>query len=203
VKRKKSNNILSHRNFNLLKSRFRLWRDQIGTKFRCDPAKGGPKEDSARAKRVPIWRFLKLIYIKLFRVHDTPQKIALGVGIGVFLGIIPGSGPIAAVFMALVLRVNRAAALLGSLLTNAWLSILTFFLSIKVGASIMRAEWQEVHGNWVQFLKDFKVITLFKLATLKIILPVIIGYLVVGFCLGLIAYLVTLIIITQIKHEPR
>jgi len=34
--------------FQKTKFRFRLWRDQIG-KFRCDPAKGGPKEDSARA----------------------------------------------------------------------------------------------------------------------------------------------------------
>jgi len=150
-----------------------------------------------------ILRFLKLIYIKLFRIHDTPQRIALGVGIGVFLGIMPGTGPIAAVFMAFVLRVNRAAALLGSLLTNTWLSILTFFLSIKIGASIMKVDWQDVHRNWVQFLKDFKIVTLFKLATLKILLPVIIGYFVVAFCLGLIAYLVTLIVITQIKHEPR
>ncbi len=150
-----------------------------------------------------ILRFLKLIYIKLFRIHDTPQRIALGVGIGVFLGIIPGTGPIAAVFMALVLRVNRAAALLGSLLTNTWLSFLTFFLSIKIGASIMRVDWQDVHRNWVQFLKDFRVITLFKLATLKIILPVIIGYFVVAFCLGLIAYLVTLIIFTRIKKKVR
>ena len=150
-----------------------------------------------------ILRFLKLIYLKLFRIHDTPQRIALGVGIGVFLGIIPATGPIAAVLMALVLRVNRAAALLGSLLTNTWLSILTFFLSIKLGSSIMGVDWQEVQRNWMQFLKDFKVITLFKLTTLKIILPVIIGYFVVSFCLGIIAYLITLIIITRIKHEPR
>lgn len=52
--------ILSHRNFNKLKFRFRLWRDQIGTKFRCDPAEGGAKGDSARAKRVPIWKDLPL-----------------------------------------------------------------------------------------------------------------------------------------------
>ena len=150
-----------------------------------------------------ILRFLKLIYLKLFRIHDTPQKIALGVGIGVFLGIIPGTGPIAAVFMAFLLRANRAAALLGSLLTNTWLSIVTFLLSIKIGASIMRVDGQDVQRNWVQFLKDFKIITLFKLTTLKIILPVIIGYLVVGFCLGLIVYLVALSIITQIKHENK
>jgi len=156
-----------------------------------------------RKKSNKILRFLKLIYIKFFRINDTPQKIALGVGIGVFLGIMPGTGPIAAVFMALALRVNRAAALLGSLLTNTWLSILTFFLSIKLGSAIMGLHWQDVHRDWVQFLKNLKVITLFKVATLKIVLPVIIGYLVVGFCLGLIAYLVTLSIITQIRHENK
>lgn len=150
-----------------------------------------------------ILRFLKLIYLKLFRIHDTPQRIALGAGVGVFLGIIPATGPIAAVFMAFLLRVNRAAALLGSLLTNTWLSILTFFLSIKIGASIMRVDGGDLQMNWVQFLKGFKVITLFKLATLKIILPIIIGYFVIGFCLGLIVYLVALIVTTQIKHENK
>ncbi len=156
-----------------------------------------------REKSNNILRLLRLIYIKLFRIHDTPQKIALGVGIGVFLGIAPGTGPIAAVFMAFVLRVNRAAALLGSLLTNTWLSIVTFFLSIKVGSSIMGVDWQDVHRNWGRFLKDFKVVTFFKLANLKIILPVIIGYFVVSFCLGLIAYLITLTIITRIRHESK
>jgi len=150
-----------------------------------------------------ILRFLKLIYIKLFRIHDTPQRIALGAGIGVFLGILPGTGPIAAIFMAFILRVNRAAALLGSLLTNTWTSVLTFLLSIKIGASIMGVHWQEVHRNWSLFLKDFKLVTLFKLTTLELILPVIVGYAVVGFCLGLIAYLATLIIITRIKNENK
>ncbi len=156
-----------------------------------------------RKKSNNILRFLKLIYLKLFRIHDTPQKIALGVGVGVFLGILPGTGPIAAIFMAFVLRVNRAAALLGSLATNTWLSIVTFFLSIKIGSSIIGVHWQDVHRNWLEFLKDFRFINLFKLTTLEIVLPVIVGYFVVSFCLGIIAYLITLIIITRIKHENK
>jgi len=156
-----------------------------------------------RKKSNNIPRFLKLIYLKLFRIHDTPQKIALGVGMGVFLGILPGTGPIAAIFMAFVLRVNRAAALLGSLATNTWLSIVTFFLSIKIGSSIIGVHWQDVHRNWLEFLKDFKFINLFKLTTLEIVLPVIVGYFVVSFCLGIIAYLITLNVITRIKHENK
>ncbi len=156
-----------------------------------------------RKKNNKILRFLKLIYLKLFRINDTPQKIALGAGIGVFLGILPGTGPIAAVFMAFVLRVNRAAALFGSLLTNTWTSLATFLLSIKIGSHIMGVRWQDVYGNWLQFLKSFKVATLFKLTTLEIILPVIIGYFVISFFLGVVVYLVTLVVITRARNENK
>lgn len=125
---------------------------------------------------IGILRFLKLIYVKLFRINDTPQRIALGLGLGVFLGILPGSGPLAALFLAFLLRVNRAAALLGSLLTNTWLSIATFLLSVKLGSAIMNLRWQEVYQK-------------------KIILPVIVGYFLVAFGLGLAVYLITLIIL--------
>lgn len=150
-----------------------------------------------------IFRFFKFIYIKLFRIHDTPQRIALGLGMGVFLGILPITGPIAAIFLALLLRLNRASALLGSLLTNTWLSIVTFFLSIKVGSGIMKVDWQDTYKGWIQFLKNFKFINLLQLSTLKIILPVITGYLVVAFSLGVLVYLIALIIVTQIKHENK
>ena len=73
-----------------------------------------------------IREYLRLILAKLFNINDTPHKIALGLGLGVFAGILPGTGPIAAIFLALAFRANRASALLGSLLTNTWLSLVTF-----------------------------------------------------------------------------
>jgi uncharacterized protein (DUF2062 family) len=120
--------------------------------------------------------FFRLLYIKLFKINDSPQRIALGFGLGVFLGIIPGTGPLAALFLALLFRVNRASALLGSLLTNTWLSIVTFLLAIKVGSAIMHLDWQVVRQGWM-------------------LLPVILGYFIVSFSLGILVYLVTLIIL--------
>lgn len=112
---------------------------------------------------------------------------------GVFTGILPGAGPLAALFLAFILRVNRAAALLGSLLTNTWLSIATFLLSIKAGSSIMRLDWQDVWRDWELLLRNFRWLDLFKLTILKLILPVMVGYLVVAFCVGLIVYLIALL----------
>lgn len=149
-----------------------------------------------------IIRFFKLIYVKLFRINDTPQKISLGLGLGVFLGIIPGTGPIASLFLALIFRVNRAAAVLGSLLTNTWLSIVTFILAIKLGATITKVNWQGVQNDWHLFLRDFSWASLFKLSVLKLIFPVIAGYFVIALFLGLVTYLIALIIITRTKKGP-
>jgi uncharacterized protein (DUF2062 family) len=142
--------------------------------------------------------FLKKLYIKLFKINDTPQRIAAGLGVGVFLGILPGTGPLAALFMAWILRLNRASALLGSLLTNTWLSIVTFLLSVKVGAAIMKVSWEETREAWMLFLKDFHWLNLLKLSALNIILPVVVGYLTVAYCLGLAVYLITWIILKAI-----
>ncbi len=151
-------------------------------------------------KRNSFIRLLKLTYIKLFRIHDSPQKIALGFGVGVFTGIFPGTGPIAALFLAFILKVNRISALLGSLLTNTWLSLVTFLLSIKTGSAIMNLNWQDTYRDWTDFLKGFSFAGLFKLSILKIVLPVAIGYLIVASCAGLLAYLAMVIIF---KIFPR
>lgn len=144
-------------------------------------------------------QFFNQLYIKLFTINDSPQKIALGLGLGVFSGVLPGTGPLAALFLAFLFRANRASALIGSLLTNTWLSFLTFILAIKVGAAILGIKWQEVQQAWVNFLKNFNWLNLFKISALKIVWPVMLGYLVVTFCLGLCVYLITLLILT--KHR--
>jgi uncharacterized protein (DUF2062 family) len=82
-------------------------------------------------------RFLKFIYIKLFRINDSLQRIALGFVLGVFLGVMPVTGPTDTLLLALLFRLNRASALLGCFLTNTWTTILTFLLAIKTGFYIM------------------------------------------------------------------
>lgn len=148
-------------------------------------------------------KILKQIYDHIFEINDSPQKIALGLGLGVFLGIFPGTGPIAALALAFLFRVNRASALLGSLLTNTWLSVATFLLSIKLGSVIMQVSWQGVYKEWIAYLADFKLANLFKLSLLKVLLPVFVGYIVVALALGLAVYLIALVILSKIRHENK
>jgi uncharacterized protein len=148
-----------------------------------------------------IARFFRFLYIKLFRINDSPQRIALGFGLGVCLGIFPGTGPVAALTLAFVFKVNRASALLGALITNTWVSFITLLLAIKSGSGILGIEWQEVYNNWIYLLGNFSWRDLFKFSALKIILPVIAGYAVIGLLLGIMAYAVMLIIILRSKHK--
>jgi len=150
-----------------------------------------------------IVNILRILYLKLFRINDTPQRIALGFGVGVFLGLLPSTGPLAALFLASLLRINRAGALLGSLLTNTWLSIATFFLSIKIGSSIMKVDYRQVCREWNIYIATGKWIKLFKLSSIKLIFPVILGYLIVGLTLGFFAYILSLLAIKILKDEKN
>ena len=149
-----------------------------------------------KIKNSKLFKFLHSVYLKLFQINDSPQKIALGLGLGVFSGIIPGTGPIAALFLALLFKANKASALLGCLLTNTWLSVLILILAIKAGSGILNINWQQVYQNWSSFLADFHWLILLKFSVLQLIFPVIIGYLVVGLSLGILVYLISLIALT-------
>lgn len=148
-------------------------------------------------------RLANILYIKLVRTNDTPHKQALGFGLGVFSGILPGTGPIAAVFLASLARANRATALLGSLATNTWLSFVTFLISIKIGSIIIGANWLEIKGKWSLFLKNFTFSGLFKISILQMILPVMLGYLIVAICCGLFSYVAAILILNLRKSVRK
>ncbi len=148
-----------------------------------------------KPKLLGFKRLMRWVYLKLFRINDSPQRVAFGLGLGVFSGIMPGTGPIAALFLAMALRANRASALLGSLLTNTWFSILIAVFSVKTGAKLLGLDWVDLHLAWKSLLKDFSFYSLFQLSAYKVILPVVLGYLFIAFFLALITYAGALIIL--------
>lgn len=146
-----------------------------------------------------LQRLLRLIYLRFFRINDTPQRIALGFGLGVFMGILPGTGPLAALCCAFLLRVNRAAAFLGGLLTNTWLSIITFLLAVKIGAFFLKLDWSTVYGQWQLFLKDFHWRNIFTSGVLDMALPVLLGYFIIALFAGVLGYMMSLAAVIQIR----
>jgi uncharacterized protein len=142
-------------------------------------------------------RLLSLIYQEIFKIDDTPQKIALGLSIGIFTGVLPGAGPIAALFLAYLLRANRAAALFASLLTNTWVSIVVFVFALHIGANLFDVTWKIAREEWNYFLKTLHWSGLFKVSFFKAILPTLIGYLIIAVVLAALTYFIMLLLLKK------
>lgn len=149
-----------------------------------------------------IKEFFKSIYRKLVEIDGSPQRVALGFGMGVFLGIFPGTGPVAALALAVLFRLNKAAALLGSVITNTWISIIAFAFSIKVGAWIFGLQWEDIQGKFNALMKNFSWNTLGDPAVLEILKPIAVGFVVVGIIFGIIGYFCALLLLKLRKKAP-
>lgn len=147
--------------------------------------------------------FFGSIYEKILKINDSPQKIAIGFGLGVFMGIMPGVGPVAALVMAFFFRVNRVAAFIGGLLTNTWLSLITFILAVRIGSAVTGLDWETVSQNCKVLLNDFHWNKLFQSFVFDIFVPLVIGYAVVGLGAAVASYLVIRTILKQRKNNRK
>ena len=145
--------------------------------------------------------FFKTLYEKLVIINDSPQRVALGFGVGVFIGNLPGVGPVAALVTAAILRINKAAAVLGALLINTWFGIITMVVSMKLGCSILGIEWHEAYAQFKALIKDFHFSILFKDSARNVLLPFLLGQFIISLVLGIIGYLLVLWVIYKIKER--
>lgn len=143
--------------------------------------------------------FFKLIYNKLIKIDDSPHKIALGFGLGVFTGIMPGIGPLIALALAYIFHANKASALIGSFFTNTWVSLLILAASVKLSSNFFGLNLTQIYNDWRQIITKFDF-SKFS-AQYKLIISVALGYLIISIILGLIAYIISLIVVRLVRRE--
>ena len=93
-----------------------------------------------RAKRWFSLSRLKALIKKLVRVDDSPGRIARGLAIGVFWGILPTFG-FAILFSlptAVFLRANKFSAILGTFVANPFTTPFIYAFEYKIGQLILR-----------------------------------------------------------------
>ena len=122
---------------------------------------------------------------------------------GVFLGILPGAGAFAAVVLAYILQVNRAAAFAGGLLTNFWLSIVAFALAIKIGAFLTGTHWREVSDQAKDLIKNFSLDALRDGSTWALFKPVMVGFAAVGLMAALVSYGIIFFIVSVYRRRKE
>jgi uncharacterized protein len=97
-------------------------------------------------------RMGRVIYLRLIRQDDDPNKIAKGLGLGVFLGIFPtfGVGTALALIGASWLKWNRAAAVLGTIVANPLLNPFFLFLSVFLGNLLVPFQSHMTIGDFAE-----------------------------------------------------
>lgn len=126
-----------------------------------------------------VRRWLKLQYIKVVRLQDSPEKIAGGLALGVALGILPsfGLGIIIALFTAGLFRVNKASAVIGTLVMNPWTATFFWALSYLAGSLILGQDLRETIAI-IKTLKGHSDLWR-SLVGSRLLLPYIIGNILV------------------------
>ncbi|MCU0665887.1 MAG: DUF2062 domain-containing protein [Candidatus Omnitrophica bacterium] len=147
-----------------------------------------------KLNRLSALRLLKFVYLKSRRIRDNPHRVALGFALGIFIGVMPAVGPLAAWFIASFLRINRISAILGSLISNTWVTFITFILSLKIGSWIFGLDWHSLYGEVKVLLKDFHFRYLLDSIIISKIMPLILGYIVISLIFAFIGYVIIFII---------
>ncbi len=93
-------------------------------------------------KKRSFRRIFKLIYLKVIRINDSPEKIAKSFALGVFIGIFPtfGIGGILALILAKILKLNYIASVLGTFIMNYFTSPIFWSLSYFLGSLILEGK---------------------------------------------------------------
>jgi len=111
---------------------------------------------AGRAQRLYHWLALKGRAV--FRENASPSRTALGLAIGLFIGVFPSFliGSPLAFFLASRFDLNRAAAVSGTFLMNPFTAPVFYSISTWVGASVMGVEHQLIQaGGIIQQIRHF------------------------------------------------
>ena len=149
-----------------------------------------------------IKRWVRYQYLKLVRIDDAPGKVAMGMAVGVFLGVFPtfGLGAVLALILAVIFRFNKAAAVIGSFIMNPLTTPFFWSGSAILGAMLVGGDWHRTLQAVEAFSKhftfhDFLTRDLWRIlvgAAKKSLYIYLIGNLIISLLFAVLAYFLTL-----------
>ncbi len=137
-------------------------------------------------RRWSFSRQFKLNLIRLLRIRDTPERIARGMALGLFIGMTPTFGVqmglgFAAAYM---LGENKLAAILGVWVTNPLTAPFIYGLEYEMGRFLLGLPYppMQVEFNY-QFIKNFGW---------QVMFPLSLGSLLFGIVAAVLGYTITI-----------
>ena len=155
-----------------------------------------------------VTRSIKYYYLRIRRLRGSPQQLAMGIAVGVFVGslpIIPFQTAVA-VGLALCLGCSKLTAALGTWISNPLDWYFLYYYSYKIGAGIIglpehKALFTELltsvqHGHSF-FQVAEKILGMGGLVAFAFVL----GGVLIGLALSPLAYLVFLVLFKRFQRK--
>ena len=150
----------------------------------------------------PLVRQGKLNLIRFIRLRGTPEEVAKGFALGIFIGMTPTFGfqMVIALFFAWILRENKIAALLGVWVTNPITAPIIYATQYETGRIVLGMDRLSLPSE-LSFEAFMNIGT-------DIMVPLCLGSLIHAVLWGFLTYALTLRFIpslrmVRIKRWPR
>ncbi|PLX98472.1 MAG: DUF2062 domain-containing protein [Desulfuromonas sp.] len=144
-------------------------------------------------RRWSLVRQTKLNLLRFIRLHGTPEEIAKGFALGIFIGMTPTFGvqmPIG-FFCAWLFRENKLAAVLGVWITNPLTAPFIYAAEYEFGRLLLGMER-------LTLPTEYSFDTLSQVSW-DILLPLLVGSILFAILFGSISYALTIRFIPYIK----
>ncbi len=141
---------------------------------------------------------LSQMLVRMRALEGTPHYIALGTALGIFVSITPiiPLQTVVAIALAFLVRGSKSAAVLGTWLSNPLTIPVVYYANYKLGCTLMGVQ-KTVDG--IAFGSFSQLMEL----GLEVTWAMIVGGVVIGAILGLMAYFVTFRIFIIIRRRAR
>jgi uncharacterized protein (DUF2062 family) len=145
----------------------------------------------------PRERFSQML-VRMRQLEGNPHDIALGMAVGIFVSITPiiPLQTIVAIALAFLFRGSKSAAALGTWLSNPLTIPLVYYANYKLGCSVLG--YQKTLDS-IAFDSFSQLMEL----GLEVTWAMIVGGLVIGSILGLVAYFITFRVFITIRRRSR
>jgi hypothetical protein len=160
-------------------------------------SKRAPYKQKPPAFTGPRERISQML-VRMRQLEGNPHYLAMGMAVGIFVAITPiiPFQTIVAIALAFLVRGSKSAAVLGTWLSNPLTIPLVYFLNYKLGCLLLGYQAVSDHIAFDSFSQLMEL-------GLEVTLAMMVGGVVIGAVLGLIAYFVTFRGFVIIRRRSR
>lgn len=140
---------------------------------------------------------LKALFVRLKELQGDPRYIAIGMAIGVFVGVTPTIPfhTVIALALAFIFRGSKPAAAIGVWFANPVTIPIFYIGSFKLGTLILNKP--------IPFDVKFESITELMSLGLDVTIAMIVGGAILGILPAIIAYILTYRIMTRVREKAK